>query len=81
MDNETESLTERELEVLQLVATGASNRQVAQELFISVRTVQTHLSRIYTKLGVHSRIAAALIAVQGGWFSTQLSDFEDIKNQ
>jgi len=76
-----EDLSPREQEVLSHLARGLNDRDIAQELFISVRTVQTHLSRIYTKLGVHSRIAAALIAVQGGWFSTQLSDFEDIKNQ
>jgi ATP/maltotriose-dependent transcriptional regulator MalT len=49
MANENESLTERELEVLQLVATGASNQQIAQELFISVNTVKVHLRNIFAK--------------------------------
>lgn len=52
-------LTPREREVLELVAQGASNRDIADELFISVPTVGRHLANIYLKLGVRSRTAAA----------------------
>jgi DNA-binding CsgD family transcriptional regulator len=52
-------LTARELEVLEHVAAGKTNREVADELFLSVRTVDRHLSRIFDKLGVNSRAAAA----------------------
>ena len=54
-----EPLSERELQVLRLVAAGLSNREVAEALYISVNTVKTHLQRIYGKLGVSSRTAAA----------------------
>ena len=49
------SLTPRELEVLQLVAAGASNRQIGQDLMLSEATVKSHLVHIYDKLGVRSR--------------------------
>lgn len=52
-------LTRRELEVMAGIAAGASNRQLAQDLFISEKTVGRHLANIYTKLGVSSRTAAA----------------------
>src|SRR5215217_8194478 len=53
-----EPLTERELEVLRLIASGKSNRRIATELFISVGTVKTHLNNLYRKLGAHSRTQA-----------------------
>jgi LuxR family maltose regulon positive regulatory protein len=53
-----EPLSERELEVLHLVATGLSNRQIAQSLVIAVNTVKNHLKNIYGKLAVHSRTQA-----------------------
>jgi DNA-binding NarL/FixJ family response regulator len=52
-------LSGRELEVLELVASGRTNREVAGELYLSVRTVDRHVSRIFQKLGVSSRAAAA----------------------
>jgi DNA-binding NarL/FixJ family response regulator len=52
-------LTKREVEVLARIAAGASNRDVAKELFISEKTVGRHLANIYVKLGVSSRTAAA----------------------
>jgi DNA-binding NarL/FixJ family response regulator len=52
------SLTAREREVLNLLARGRSNADIAQELFITNKTVKNHLSRIYEKIGVHSRAEA-----------------------
>lgn len=57
-------LTDREAEVLRLVATGSSNRDIAAALFISERTVHRHLSNVFTKLGVTSRTAASAFAFE-----------------
>jgi len=57
-------LSAREVEVLRLVARGLTNPQIAQELFISPRTVDRHLNSIYRKLGIGSRAAAARFAVE-----------------
>ena len=62
-----QSLTPREREVLQLLVKNFSNRQIAQTLSISQRTVEQHLTQIYQKLGVKGRLAAAVVAVQKGW--------------
>ena len=53
-------LTHRELEVIELVALGCSNAQIAQQLGISAGTVKWHLVRIYSKLNVHNRMQAVL---------------------
>jgi DNA-binding NarL/FixJ family response regulator len=55
-------LTPREAEVLALVAAGRSNRQIAQALFISPKTISVHVSSILAKLGVAGRVEAAAIA-------------------
>ena len=57
-------LTGREVEVLRLIARGRSNRQVAEELFISVKTVGRHVENVYAKIGVSSRAAAAVFAMR-----------------
>ena len=59
-------LTERELEVLALVATGRTNRQIGAALFISEKTASVHVSRILAKLDVSSRAQAAAVATQVG---------------
>jgi DNA-binding CsgD family transcriptional regulator len=59
-------LTPREVEVLGLIARGASNRDVAEQLGITVKTAGTHIERIYTKIGASTRSAAALFAMQHG---------------
>jgi len=59
-------LTDREVEVLQLVARGSSNRQIAQELVISEKTVAHHLEHIYHKIGISSRAAAVFFAMEHG---------------
>ena len=61
-----ESLSAREIEVLALVARGASNRQVGRELHISEATVKTHLIHIFDKLGVADRTAAVTTALERG---------------
>ena len=53
-----EPLSERELEVLQLIAEGLTNPEIASRLFLALNTVKTHSSNIYSKLGVHSRTQA-----------------------
>jgi len=60
------SLTPRELEVLQLVAAGASNRQIGHDLMLSEATVKSHLVHIYDKLGVRSRTSAVAAAREQG---------------
>src|SRR5205807_3942440 len=59
-------LTEREAEVLALVAAGSTNRQIADGLFLSQKTVARHVSNIFTKLGVTTRTAAARFAFEHG---------------
>ena len=57
-------LTERELEVLRLIARGSSIKQVAQQLTISPKTVDTHIQHIYEKIGASTRAGATLFAVE-----------------
>ncbi|QBI19961.1 response regulator transcription factor [Egibacter rhizosphaerae] len=62
-------LTDREGEVLRLVALGCSNREIAARLTISELTAKTHVSRVLTKLGVTSRVQAASLAYRAGWLA------------
>jgi len=63
-ESNIESLTDREREILELLAQGLSNKAIASRLYLSVRTVEGHLASIYSRLGVHSRTEAMLIAVK-----------------
>jgi len=67
--DEYEGLTEREMEILRLVGKGLTNKDIGQQLYISDRTVQAHLSNIFSKLGVGSRTEAVMYAVRRGWIS------------
>jgi DNA-binding NarL/FixJ family response regulator len=66
LDEEIVSLTQREQEVLSLVATGASDKEIAEKLYISLHTVKSHMRNILSKLQVNSRREAARLAKQKG---------------
>ncbi len=68
---ETGVLSEREAEVLKLTAKGISNKEIAEQLFLSRRTIQAHLGSIFNKLGVASRTEAVLYGLRRGWFTME----------
>ena len=65
----SEILSEREMEVLKLATRGLGNQDIANELCLSLRTVQAHLGHIFNKLGVSSRTEAAVRALKAGWIT------------
>ncbi|MBO4142594.1 response regulator transcription factor [Micromonospora tulbaghiae] len=67
----SEPLSQRELEVLELVARGSTNREAARQLFISEATVKTHLLHAYAKLGVNDRAAAVAAAFSRGYLTPE----------
>lgn len=66
-----EVLSDREMEVLRLAASGMSNMEIADKLTLSVRTVQTHLRSIFNKLGVGSRSEAIVYGLKKGWLALE----------
>lgn len=68
-DDLLEPLTERELEVLRLAALGLSNREIADRLIVSPRTVQSHMANIFAKLNVGSRTEAVIMGLKRGWIT------------
>jgi len=66
-----EALTQRELEILELLAAGLTNVEIAQRFTISTRTVETHVARITGKFGVNSRARAVARAVAAGMVTVQ----------
>lgn len=67
----TEFLSHRELEVLRLAENGLGNKQIATELSIGIRTIQTHWRNIFNKLGVSSRTEAIIKCLKTGWLSIE----------
>jgi len=67
-----DQLTAREVEILQYLARGSSNRDIAEALFISERTVQAHLTNIFAKMQVISRLEAVLKAIRLGWLGISM---------
>lgn len=67
-------LTERERQVLTMVARGLTNRDIARRLAISVRTVETHLTHVFDKLDACSRTEAAVRAIREGWIDVESGD-------
>lgn len=65
-NQDTYGLSNREIDVLQLLTDGKSNKEIASELFISVQTVKTHISHIFNKLGVNDRTEAVATALRRG---------------
>ena len=65
--SQTEALSEREMEIVSLLAQGLTNKDIAQTLILSVRTVEAHRRSIFAKLGVRSRTEAALWSVKHGY--------------
>jgi DNA-binding NarL/FixJ family response regulator len=70
----SEALSPRELEVLELIAQGSTNREAAKRLFISEATVKTHLLHVYAKLGVNDRAAAVATAFSRGYLTPHERD-------
>jgi len=67
VSNSETTLSKRERQVLEMVATGASNQEIASHLVISVNTVKVHLRKVFEKMDVQSRTEATLRAIQEGW--------------
>ena len=66
-----EKLTEREVEVLRLAALGLSNKEIAEKLSVTVRTVKAHISNLFAKMDVASRTEAILKAMREGWLELE----------
>jgi len=70
-EHELDLLSQRETAVLKMAARGMSNQDIAEELNLSVRTVESHLGSIFNKLGVASRTEAVIEAMRQGWFTLE----------
>ncbi|MBT5775513.1 MAG: response regulator transcription factor, partial [Dehalococcoidia bacterium] len=73
-DHDRASLSGREMDVLRCVSLGLHNKEIADELCVSVRTVEGHMRRIFSRLGVRSRTEAAVLAASRGWVNQESHD-------
>jgi DNA-binding NarL/FixJ family response regulator len=76
--HEEEVLTPRELEVLQLAGRGLTNREIAQRLVLSPRTVESHMANIFGKLNVGSRTEAVLVGLRRQWIDLERTNGSDV---
>jgi len=72
-------LSEREIEILQLIAEGCPPSEVAQQLFIAPKTVSSHVQRIFVKLGVHTRAQAVAMAYAAGLIQVGVAEREEVE--
>lgn len=78
MTTDNPNLSDREIEILNLLGQGKSNKDIAQELFISINTVKVHVNNIYKKLGVSSRTEATVYAIEHGLIENPRSEAEPV---
>jgi NarL family two-component system response regulator LiaR len=71
MENDSEHLSELELDIIRLAAKGLTNKDIADRLHLSYRTIEGHLRDIFNKLGVGSRTEAVLYGLKKGWFTLE----------
>ena len=79
VEQRLERLTPRELEILQLIADGVSSEQIAPRLGVSPHTLRTHLQNVLTKLKVHSKLDAVVLAIRHGKIRANLETTEDLE--
>jgi two-component system, NarL family, response regulator LiaR len=68
-EQDKDLLTDREVDILKMAANGMNNKDIAKELSVSVRTVESHLGTIFNKMGVGSRTEAVIRGMKKGWFT------------
>jgi DNA-binding NarL/FixJ family response regulator len=71
MQEETEHLSDRELDIIKLAAKGLTNKEIADDLHLSYRTIEGHMRDVFNKLGVGSRTEAVLYGLKKGWFTLE----------
>jgi NarL family two-component system response regulator LiaR len=71
MDEESEHLSDRELDIIKLAARGLTNKDIADRLHLSYRTIEGHMRDVFNKLGVGSRTEAVLYGLKKGWFTLE----------
>jgi NarL family two-component system response regulator LiaR len=71
LEGDTEHLSERELDIIKLAAKGLTNKDIADRLHLSYRTVEGHMRDVFNKLGVGSRTEAVLYGLRKGWFTLE----------